>query len=116
MTYYDVLSVPPSASSDEIKNAYRNMLKAFHPDNYSGDIDFAEEKTRKIVEAYSVLKNETTRAEYDESLYSDEQKNAEYQEAQDCIIEGLTKKLEAIGLEKQSKGFGKQYFLSRLAF
>lgn len=37
MTHYDVLDVSPTASQDEIKAAYRNMLKAFHPDYYTGD-------------------------------------------------------------------------------
>jgi len=68
MTYYDILGVSPDASDEEIKTAYHNLVKAFHPDTYKGDKDFAEEKTQQIVEAYRTLSNETKKAEYDESL------------------------------------------------
>lgn len=68
MTYYDVLNVPCDATEEEIKTAYRNMLKAFHPDYYTGDKAFAENMTRRIVEAYSVLRNPTQRRRYDDTL------------------------------------------------
>lgn len=68
MTYYDVLNVPCDATEEEIKTAYRNMLKAFHPDYYTGDKVFAENMTRRIVEAYSVLKNPEQRRRYDDTI------------------------------------------------
>lgn len=68
MTYYDVLNVPCDATEEEIKTAYRNMLKAFHPDYYTGDKVFAENMTRRIVEAYSVLKDAERRRRYDDTL------------------------------------------------
>ena len=68
MTYYDVLNVPCDATEEEIKTAYRNMLKAFHPDYYTGDKVFAENMTRRIVEAYSVLKDPERRRRYDNTL------------------------------------------------
>lgn len=68
MTYYDVLGVERNASQEEIKDAYRKLLKAFHPDNYSGDKDFATKQTEKIIEAYSVLSNLEKKASYDAQL------------------------------------------------
>lgn len=68
MTYYDVLNVPCDATEEEIKTAYRNMLKAFHPDYYTGDKAFAENMTQRIVEAYSVLKNPEQRRRYDDTI------------------------------------------------
>ena len=68
MTYYDVLNVPCDATEEEIKAAYRNMLKAFHPDYYTGDKAFAENMTQRIVEAYSVLKNPEQRRRYDDTI------------------------------------------------
>lgn len=65
MNYYDVLGVSTDASSDEIKVAYRNMIKAFHPDFYKGNKEFAQKKTVEINEAYEVLKNTKKREEYD---------------------------------------------------
>ena len=69
MTYYDVLNVPRDATEEEIKTAYRNMLKAFHPDYYAGDKAFAENMTRRIVEAYSVLKDPEKRKNYDYKVF-----------------------------------------------
>lgn len=76
MTHYDVLGVSPTASQDEIKAAYRNMLKAFHPDYYTGDKAFAERQTQKIVEAYNVLRDEQRRRDYDFLLNARAQGNA----------------------------------------
>lgn len=71
MTYYDVLNVPCDATEEEIKTAYRNMLKAFHPDYYTGDKAFAEDMTQRIVEAYSVLRDKDKRKRYDENIAPD---------------------------------------------
>ena len=76
MTHYDVLGVSPTASQDEIKAAYRNMLKAFHPDYYTGDKAFAERQTQKIVDAYNVLRDEQRRRDYDFLLNARDQGNA----------------------------------------
>ncbi|OUP23287.1 J domain-containing protein [Gemmiger sp. An194] len=76
MTHYDVLGVSPTASQDEIKAAYRNMLKAFHPDYYTGDKAFAERQTSKIVDAYNVLRDEQRRKDYDFLLNARDQGNA----------------------------------------
>lgn len=63
-SYYDVLGVSRDASADEIKKAYRNLAKKYHPDvcKEAG----AEEKFKGINEAYSVLSDETKRRQYDQ--------------------------------------------------
>ena len=73
MTYYDVLMVKNTATDEEIKVAYRNMLKAFHPDYYTGPKEFGERQTRLIVEAYSVLRDPNKKRAYDEWLKQKEQ-------------------------------------------
>ena len=62
---YDVLGVTKSASKDEIKKAYRNLAKKYHPDKTKGDKSL-EEKFKGIAEAYEVLGNEKNRKKYDE--------------------------------------------------
>ena len=59
--YYDVLGVSSEASADEIKRAFHNKAKAYHPDRNPGK----EEQFKKINEAYDVLKDRKSRAAYD---------------------------------------------------
>lgn len=57
--YYAILELPPGASKAEVKTAFRNLAKAWHPDlyPYSGVLrQRCEEKMRKINEAYDVLR------------------------------------------------------------
>ena len=50
---YRVLGVEPTASDDEIKRAYRELARKYHPDNYQNNplADLAEEKMKEINEA-----------------------------------------------------------------
>lgn len=62
--YYEVLGVAKSASSDDIKKAYRKLAKKYHPDVNPGNKE-AEAKFKEINEAYSVLSDEQKRSQYD---------------------------------------------------
>jgi curved DNA-binding protein len=62
--YYKILGVGRTASDDEIKKAYRKLAMKFHPDHAKGDKS-AEEKFKKISEAYAVLSDKEKRREYD---------------------------------------------------
>lgn len=61
--YYDVLGISRSADDKEIKKAYRNLARKYHPDVCKDP--GAEEKFKEINEAYSVLSDEQKRAQYD---------------------------------------------------
>lgn len=63
--YYADLGVSSSASADEIKRVYRKLAMENHPDKNPGN-SAAEEKFKRIAEAYDVIGDEKTRAEYDE--------------------------------------------------
>ena len=54
---YSVLGVKPDASDDEIKRAYRELARKYHPDNYQNNplADLAEEKMKEINEAYDTI-------------------------------------------------------------
>ena len=59
---YSVLGVSPSASDEELKKAYRELVRKYHPDNYHNNplSDLAQEKMKEINEAYDqVTKNRT---------------------------------------------------------
>lgn len=62
--YYEILGVSRSASEAEIKRAYRKLAMKFHPDRNPGDRE-AEERFKKIKEAYEVLSDPKKRALYD---------------------------------------------------
>jgi len=70
---YKVLGIKEGASYDEIKRAYRELAKKYHPDRYQNNplADLAEEKMREINEAYEELMknagNYQYRADYEES-------------------------------------------------
>jgi curved DNA-binding protein len=62
--YYNLLGVSKTASDEEIKKAYRKLAMKYHPDHTKGDKN-AEEKFKKISEAYAVLSDKEKRKEYD---------------------------------------------------
>ena len=58
MDPYRVLGVSPSASDEEIKKAYRSLVKKYHPDRYAGNKaqqEAASEKLKQINEAYNEI-------------------------------------------------------------
>lgn len=68
MTHYEILGIRKTASADEIKTAYKQLVKKYHPDVYPGDKTFAERKTQEINEAYDILSDPDKKREYDELI------------------------------------------------
>ncbi len=64
MDYYSVLNINSNATQDEIKKAYRNLAKKYHPDVNPDDPE-AEKMFKQVSEAYEVLSDERKRHEYD---------------------------------------------------
>ncbi len=62
--YYEILGVKKTASEEEIKKAYRNLAKKYHPDKNKGNKE-AENKFKQISEAYAVLSDKEKREQYD---------------------------------------------------
>ncbi len=63
--YYEVLGVSRTATTVEIKKAYRRLAMKYHPDRNEGDAE-AERKFKEVKEAYEVLSDEQKRAAYDQ--------------------------------------------------
>ena len=57
---YKVLGISRDATDEQVKEAYREMAKKYHPDNYQGSpiADLANEKMKEVNEAYDQIMNE----------------------------------------------------------
>lgn len=57
---YETLGISPQASNDEVKKAYREMSRKYHPDSYVDNplADLAEEKFKEVQEAYDQIMRE----------------------------------------------------------
>ncbi|GIH22463.1 chaperone protein DnaJ 1 [Acrocarpospora phusangensis] len=64
--YYAVLGVPKTATAEDIKKAYRQLARKYHPDANKGNTE-TEEKFKEVSEAYDVLSDLKRRKEYDEA-------------------------------------------------
>ena len=65
--YYRILEIPKTATSEQIREAYRKQCIRWHPDRNPGDKK-AEEKFKRVAEAYGILIDESSRAAYNKSL------------------------------------------------
>ena len=63
--YYEVLGVQKNASAEEIKRAFRQQAKKYHPDLHPDDKE-SEVKFKEVNEAYEVLSDDKKRAQYDQ--------------------------------------------------
>jgi len=90
--YYAILELSLTASQDMIREQYRFLIQAWHPDKFSNpkQKEKAEERTKLINEAYSVLNNPKKRAQYDSvrstqsSSFRQEQKRQQAEETKSC--------------------------------
>jgi len=72
--YYDILGVNRNASEDDIKKAFRNKAKQFHPDANPNNPS-AEARFKEVNEAYEVLKDSDKRSQYNQ--FGENWKNAQ---------------------------------------
>lgn len=67
-TYYDILEIKENASIEVIKAAYKTLAKKYHPDNWRGQEEFANQRFVEVGKAYEVLSDEALKKQYDEKL------------------------------------------------
>ena len=66
--YYEILETHPEATHAEVKTAFRNLAKKYHPDFHPHQSGWAHNRMHEILRAYEVLIDEEKRAIYDRTL------------------------------------------------
>lgn len=72
--YYKILGVPKNSSAKEIKKAYYQLAKKYHPDSNKNDSECSK-KFQEVSEAYEILSDDTKRKEFDAFGTTTEQMN-----------------------------------------
>ena len=68
VNYYSLLGIHPQASNQEVRKAYRELSKRYHPDTTDLPEAIAKAKFQQINEAYATLVNPEKRLEYDQKI------------------------------------------------
>ncbi|EEY54715.1 uncharacterized protein PITG_20382 [Phytophthora infestans T30-4] len=77
-SFYDVLGVQASSSAEDVRRAYHQAARKYHPDKRSNDVnaynthDEDEQQFLRVQEAYETLGNEDLRRDYDTKMQQDE--------------------------------------------
>ncbi len=119
---YEVLGIKEGASEEEIKRAYRGLVKKYHPDRYQDNplSDLAEDKLREINEAYEFLTKSTnsrSRSSYSgaKQSWGDQENSQYYNQIKTYIRAGNIKFAEDM-LGKTDDRSAEWYYLSGLVF
>jgi len=67
--FYSIFNLPYNAGEDEIKSAFRNLIKRYHPDTAEEDMEDATNKIDLIIQGYRVLADRIARSDYDRILF-----------------------------------------------
>ncbi|MEQ8962612.1 MAG: DnaJ domain-containing protein, partial [Coleofasciculus sp. C2-GNP5-27] len=91
--YYKILEVSPGATQQEIKKAYRRLVRQYHPDLHPNNPE-ATERFRAICEAYQVLSDGGKRRQYDREVQPQPNPpKTESTTAQDFYVRAVSKAL-----------------------
>lgn len=121
---YEVLGVSENATDDEIKTAYRNLAKKYHPDNYTDSplADVAEEKMKEINEAYDRIcdmrRNGAGSSSYADSYGTGESyRRTSYPDVRQYIMNGrLDDAMELLNGTPSDSRDAEWYFLMGMVF
>lgn len=123
---YSVLGIRPDASDDEVKRAYRELARKYHPDNYQNNplADLAEEKMKEVNEAYDAITRQRDGGGSGGYAYQSQSQNQEksyqssyaggsaaFQRARQAIARGDLGAAERILTQEAPVKNGEWYFL-----
>lgn len=114
MNPYEVLGIKPGASQEEIKSAYRKLVKQYHPDQFTDNPlqKLAQEKLSEINEAYSKLNNgNASSTSYSSNNSSSGSSSQDLTQARACLQRRDNAGAEAI-LNRISDRSAEWYFLT----
>ena len=112
---YKLLGISPTASDEEVKKAYRDLAKKYHPDNYVGDplADLAEEKMKELTAAYDAIMDQRRGSGFQQTNNA----NGQYSDIRRMINQNRISEAEEIldGVPQYSRD-GEWYFLKGSVF
>lgn len=77
--YYSILGVLPTIEETALAAVYRALVKKYHPDVFSGAKDEAERIAKQLNEAYSVVGNPRSRADYDRQRARQQRRSGDFE-------------------------------------
>ena len=112
---YQVLGVSPDATDEEIKAAYREMAKKYHPDNYANTefSDIANEKMQSINEAYDTILKERADRAYGRTSSDNTESDPQLERIRSLIQSGRYTEAEVL-LDQNQTGSAEWYYLKGL--
>ncbi len=123
---YSTLGVSRSASDEEIKKAYRELARKYHPDSYVDNplADLAQEKMKEINEAYDAIQKERSGQGYAYQYQSDpfsgssagSYGSASFRDAREAINAGDLARAEILLGSMTNRGAEWNYLMGQLAF
>ena len=99
-TYYEILGVSETVTQDEIRKAFKIMIRKWHPDMNPGNDSVR--MTQLLNEAYSVLSDDSKRRQYDSKLASSRRQNSSRPNNRTYSYEKTTKKTSSDGSKKST--------------
>ncbi len=110
---YQILGVNRNSTDEEIKDAYRQLARKYHPDNYGDNplSDLAEEKMQEINEAYDAIMNTRKGSKNNSNDYSAQ--NSDFPEVRNLIRQGRLEQAQELldGVPPQNRN-AEWYFLN----
>lgn len=112
---YQILGVDRNASEDEIKNAYRELARKYHPDNYADNplSDLASDKMKEINEAYDEIMNKRKGKGKNNGGYNNQNTASDFPEVRSLINQGRLEQAQEVldGVPPQNRN-AEWYFLN----